>query len=65
VFLFKIIKVESHITEEQKIYRKERLLLKPTILEPPIEVQQPPPPIEEVLPPEITLSDVANELLSL
>jgi hypothetical protein len=69
-FLFKIIKVESHITEEQKLSRKERLLLKPPILEPPIEVQ----PIEvstsqvEVVPEvpvEITLSDVANELLSL
>ena len=67
-FLFKIIKVESHITEEQKIYRKERLSLKPPI-PPPI----PEPPIEPVIPPievpietpPITLNDVANELLSI
>lgn len=67
-FLFKIIKVESHITEEQKISRKERLALKPPIPEPietPVEV----PPVEvapvEVAPPPITLDDIANELLSI
>jgi hypothetical protein len=64
-FLFKIIKVESHITEEQKISRKERLLLKPSIPEP---IEPIPPPIEppiEPIPPPITLDDIANELLSL
>jgi len=67
-FLFKIIKVESHITEEQKLSRKERLALKPTI-PPPIEVQPIEPPIESTIEPaiepvqEITLSDIANELL--
>lgn len=69
-FLFKIIKVESHITEEQKISRKERLLLKPTISEPiPPPVEEVPPPVEILppveVPPPITLDDIANELLSL
>jgi len=71
-FLFKIIPDESGISEENKIYRAERLNkkiepppvevqpIKPPI-EPPIEVPQPPPEP----PPPITLSDVANELLSL
>jgi hypothetical protein len=68
-FLFKIIKVESHITEEQKISRRERLLLKtpipPPIPEPPVEVE-PSPSVEVVLPPPpITLDDIANELLSI
>jgi hypothetical protein len=67
-FLFKIIKVESHITEEQKLFRKERLALKPPI-PPPIEIEVPvpievPSPIE-VPPPPITLDDIANELLSI
>lgn len=69
-FLFKIIKVQTHITEEQKISRKERLnqktILEPPIPEPPNEVEVPevPPPIE-VPPPPITLDDIANELLSI
>jgi hypothetical protein len=77
-FLFKIIKVQTHITEEQKISRKERLNQR-SLIEPPIEVSasqvevvpEVSPPIEVEVPPEveppppITLSDVANELLSL
>jgi hypothetical protein len=71
-FLFKIIKVESHITEEQKLFRAERLsraIQSP--IPPPIETSIPPPietpipPPIEVPPPPITLTDVANELLSI
>ena len=73
-FLFKIIKVESHITEEQKLFRKERLNQK-SLVEPQVEVSasqvevvpevSSPPEVSPEVPPEITLSDVANELLSL
>jgi hypothetical protein len=66
-FLFKIIKVESHITEEQKISRKERLNQPPIVpppIVPPIEVpSEVSTPIE--VPTPITLDDIANELLSI
>jgi len=73
-FLFKIIKVESHISEEQKISRSERLKSQPIqqIETQPIQqietqpIQQietqPIQPIDENQP--ITLTDIANELLS-
>ena len=73
-FLFKIIKVESHITEEQKVFRRDRLNQR-SLIEPQVEVSasqmevvpeiSPPPEVPPEVPPEITLSDVANELLSL
>jgi len=65
-FLFRIIPDESGISEENKMYRSERLTRR---IEPPqVEIPQPQPievptPIE--VPPPITLDDIANELLSI
>jgi len=78
-FLFKIISDESHITQEQKIYRSKRLSgiientstfpVSPIVesaIEPTIESAIE-PTIESAIEPvqEITLSDIANELLSI
>jgi hypothetical protein len=72
-FLFRIIPDESGITEENKIYRAERLTrrIEPVSSTIPVEVSTTPvevstTPVEiPPLPTEITLSDVANELLSI
>jgi len=72
-FLFKIIPDESGISEENKIYRAERLSRRieiPVSSTTPVEVLQPVEVIKPELqqqeqPTEITLSDVANELLSI
>lgn len=67
-FLFRIIPDESGISEENKIYRAERLSrrIEPLIPEP-VEVSASQVEVvPEVQPPQpITLNDIANELLSI